>query len=368
MGLAATPEVTRDMTCLAPCLAGGPLAGPGVALVSAAAELGGTRWASLARVWCVVYLFDAMEWVFASDRDPTVHVQIALERMSSFLRVAAETRFAALGTPDRAERSVDLAIEEETGEHYGRLFEAFGSASFWEEPRHLLQTRLDRNGVDPSRYRGRRVLDAGCGGGRYTVAWRLLGARHVTGIDISAVGIEDARRRVTAQGVGDIVFHQGSVLELPCADASFDVVFSNGVLHHTTDWRQGVRELVRALVPGGLGWLYVIEHPGGLFADLVDILRVIMRDERREVARAALHLLGTPANRVYYMLDHVMVPINHRLTPEAVASALLEAKATDIRRLTRGTDFDRIEQIHRQRPFASVNYGVGENRFVFSKT
>ena len=67
------------------------------------------------------------------------------------------------------------------------------------------------------------------------------------------------------------------------------------------------------------------------------------------------------------MLDHVMVPINQRLTPDAVASALAQAGASDIRRLTRGTDFDRIEQIYRQTPFATVKYGVGENRFVFSK-
>jgi hypothetical protein len=115
------------------------------------------------------------------------------------------------------------------------------------------------------------------------------------------------------------------------------------------------------------GGLYVIERPGGLFWDVIEILRVIMRHEVREVARGALQAPDIPSNRVFYMLDHVMVPINQRLTQEAVTSALLHAGAADIRRLTRGTDFDRIEQIYRQAPFATVKYGVGENRFVFSK-
>ena len=92
-----------------------------------------------------------------------------------------------------------------------------------------------------------------------------------------------------------------------------------------------------------------------------------MRGERRDVARAALRAIGLPGNRVFYMLDHVMVPINVRLTPQAIETALAEAGATDVRRLARGTDFDRVEQIARREPFAEIKYGVGENRYVFSK-
>jgi len=111
----------------------------------------------------------------------------------------------------------------------------------------------------------------------------------------------------------------------------------------------------------------MIENPGGLFWDVIEILRAIMRGERQDRARAALQLLGIPGNRVYYMLDHVMVPINLRLSPEEIEYCLARAGATGIRRLTRGTDFDRIEQIYQGVPFATAKYGVGENRYVFSK-
>jgi ubiquinone/menaquinone biosynthesis C-methylase UbiE len=367
MELEMTEVLDDGITRMTSLVEAGALAGPGRQAVEAAARLGQTRGASVARAWCVPYLVDAMERAFASDREPTVQVQAALNQVSAFLQTVAETRFAALGPLGPAARDGNVSIEAETGEHYGTLFEAFPAASFWEEARHLLRTRLDRNGVEPARYRGKRVLDAGCGGGRYSVAWRMLGAGHVTGIDVSATGIEDARQRVAARGLGDVVFQEASALELPFSDGSFDVAFSNGVLHHTTDWRAGVRELVRVLAPKGLGWLYLIERPGGLMADIIEILRLIMSRDQREIARAALRILGTQPNRVYYMLDQVMVPINHRLSSEEVASALVDAGATDIRRLSRGTDFDRIEQIYRQRPFAAVKYGIGENRFVFSK-
>ena len=92
-----------------------------------------------------------------------------------------------------------------------------------------------------------------------------------------------------------------------------------------------------------------------------------MRDEDRDLARQALYALGLPSNRVFYMLDHVLVPINVRLTPQTIEEALADAGARDIRRLTRGTDFDRVERIYQGEPFAVDKFGVGENRYVFSK-
>jgi ubiquinone/menaquinone biosynthesis C-methylase UbiE len=212
-----------------------------------------------------------------------------------------------------------------------------------------------------------RVLDAGCGGGRYSVAWKALGAASVLGVDLSEKGIDDARRRVADYSIDDVEFRIASVHDLPIDDSSVDIVFSNGVLHHSTDWEKGVDELVRVMKPGGMGWLYLIEQPGGLFWDVIEILRALLKDEEKETARVHLSLQGLPANRVFYMLDHVMAPINLRLTSEQIESALEKAGGESIRRLNRGCDFDRVEQIFNQQPFATTKYGAGEHRFVFSK-
>src|SRR4029077_425809 len=126
---------------------------------------------------------------------------------------------------------------------YGRLFREFSATSFWDEPVKLLRERLERNFVNEVSWKGQRVLDAGCGGGRYSVAWRLLGAAHVTGLDVSKTGLADARDRVKTAGIDGVEFEPGSVLRLPFTDDVFDVVFSNGVLHHTVDWREGLFEL-----------------------------------------------------------------------------------------------------------------------------
>jgi ubiquinone/menaquinone biosynthesis C-methylase UbiE len=339
--------------------------------VDAASSLGTSRRASMVRAALVPLVFEGMESAFALREDPVPIVQRMLSDAANAMAAMTGSGLAALGAAvDHAQRSidaVDTGVAATTGAHYGRLFERFSSTSFWDEPRELLRTRLERNGIPLDCIRDRSVLDAGCGGGRYSVAWRLLGAGSVTGLDVSATGIGSARDRVLSAGIDGVSFGQGNVLDLPCEDNAFDIVFSNGVLHHTVEWQRGVQELVRVLHPGGMGWLYLIEKPGGLFWDLIEILRVVMRGENSERARTVLQSLGFPANRVFYMLDHVMVPINTRLTADEITHELDLAGASSIRRLERGVDFDRVEAIHRGDPFVRVKYGAGEQRFVFSK-
>jgi SAM-dependent methyltransferase len=366
------PEIAADDLTVAPCLGTDPLGAPGGRLVRVARQLGSSMWADTLRAWCVPQVFQGFEAVAASGEDPVPEVVRLLDAIAAALEASAAIGFAPdeqARSPVRvptAEPSTANTVTTVTGDHYGQLFRAFDASSFWDEPRRILGTRLERNGIDEGRWTGRSVLDAGCGGGRYTVAWRRLGAANAVGVDVSTTGVADANARVTSSDVDGVRFVQGSVLELPLAAGSFDVVFSNGVLHHTTDWEAGVHELVRVLRSGGLGWLYLIEAPGGLFWDLIEILRVVLRDVDRATARQALALIGMPTNRIFYMLDHVMVPINLRLPAATIVSALEQAGAVDIRRLDRGTDFDRVESVTTKRPFADVLYGAGEHRFVFS--
>ncbi len=341
------------------------------ALLDASNRLGSKRLASFTRACVIPLIFDSMERAFGTDKEPVGEINSLLELLAVYFNSAGRS---GICEPGAASIPAEIGgsefsepVENVTGNHYGRLFSAFSTESFWQETVHLLKTRLDRNGIDITNIGQMKVLDAGCGGGRYTVAWRQLGAKAAVGVDISSIGLESARKRVTDNNLADIEFQIASVLELPFPDNSFEIVFSNGVLHHTVDWKAGISELVRVLKPGGLGWLYLIENPGGLFWGLIDVMRELMKNENKEFARLSLKMIGIPDNRIFYMLDHVMVPINIQLTPAEIEDALKTAGAVDIRRLQRGTDFDRIESIYRRDPYAEVKYGVGENRYVFTK-
>ena len=353
----------------APCLEQCVIGGEAKRFVTAFRNLSQNRASSVFRALSIVQLFDSFEAIAESGEDPLDAFKKVLLDLT---KVANEWERGKLGEQNRqqlqnSESEASDGIPETTGRHYGRLFEGFSEKSFWDEPKQLLETRLIRNGIPAELWKSKTVLDAGCGGGRYTVAWKLLGAENCLGLDISKLGIGNARSRVAEAEISGVHYCEGSVLDINFSDGSFDVVFSNGVLHHTSDWKKGVSELVRVMKGGGFGWLYLIENPGGLFWDMIEILRLIVDGEDRSLFRKTLALLGLPQNRVFYLLDHVMVPINLRLSSAEILQCLERAGATDIRRLDRGTDFDRIEQIYQRKPFAEILYGVGENRFVFSK-
>lgn len=97
--------------------------------------------------------------------------------------------------------------------------------------------------------RGKRALDYGCGHGMAAVAMARAGAT-VTAFDLSPGYVDEARRRAAASGVNvECVVADGE--SLPFADASFDAIWGNAILHHLDLTRAG-RELRRVLAPGGV--------------------------------------------------------------------------------------------------------------------
>jgi SAM-dependent methyltransferase len=101
--------------------------------------------------------------------------------------------------------------------------------------------------LDPV-YGGRRdlrILDAGCGTGGNALFLRRYGA--VVGIDLAAEAVALGGPRLPG------VLARGSVLEIPFADASFDLVTSFDVLYHraVADEAEALRETRRVLRPGG---------------------------------------------------------------------------------------------------------------------
>jgi SAM-dependent methyltransferase len=97
--------------------------------------------------------------------------------------------------------------------------------------------------------RGLRVLEIGCGLGTDGAQFAKAGADY-TGIDLTEAAIELARTRFEVSGLkGE--FRVADAENLDFADASFDRVYSHGVLHHTPDTARAVAEIHRVLKPGG---------------------------------------------------------------------------------------------------------------------
>jgi ubiquinone/menaquinone biosynthesis C-methylase UbiE len=337
---------------------------PALRFIEAAAHLGSEPAHDFLRVLSVYSVYHGKEIIEKSDIDPIPSICDLLERNTTFLK-------SGTGTIPHLNLSVSKkefeTVEQATGEHYGNLFSEFDEYFYFEEPVKLLRDRFERNELQLGKFQGKKALDAGCGGGRYTVALRKIGFTEVVGIDISKPGLENCRARLTQKGLNGIFYKEGNVLDLPFEDDTFDFVFSNGVLHHTKNLVKGIHELVRVLKRGGHGFLYLIENPGGIYWDMIEVLRCVMKDIDFAYARAVFRMLGVPANRRFFILDHIMVPINIRSTCDEIEGWLKEAGASEFRRLKRGTDFDRVEQVYQNKPYAQLKFGVGDQRYFFKK-
>jgi SAM-dependent methyltransferase len=109
---------------------------------------------------------------------------------------------------------------------------------------------------DESAFSG-RVLDVGCGMGRYTALVADHGAE-VVGLDVSRA-VEKA-----AELWPQCSFVQGDIVAPPFRPESFDLVYSFGVLHHLPDPLRGLRRCYELVKPGGRLLVWVYSSRGGI--------------------------------------------------------------------------------------------------------
>jgi ubiquinone/menaquinone biosynthesis C-methylase UbiE len=160
---------------------------------------------------------------------------------------------SAYGAPDPDMKSaVREHWERETcGTRYSEaaerltFFEELQAARYRLEPVIPTFAQFDRAG-------GKDVLEIGVGSGGDFLNWSRH-ARHATGVDLTERGIELTRERLTLSGVPEerYTLRRADAEKLPFADASFDIVYSWGVLHHTPDTPSAFAEAFRVLRPGG---------------------------------------------------------------------------------------------------------------------
>ncbi len=242
--------------------------------------------------------------------------------------------------------------KEKTGNIYGSLFTNYDERQF-EESVELFMMRHKKWGIDLNWFKDKTCLDAGCGGGRFVVALAKLGAKKVQGIDISAQAVAAANARIQQRGLQDRASAvQGSVLELPFPDRSFDYVVSSGVIHHTHDPYKAFTELARVVKPGGKMFLSVYGK-GGLKWATNDLFRyTICKILPFKAMELLFKLVGVPANKRYNILDNLYVPYAFRYKESEVRKWLTDAGFTNLRRM-------KFERYDYEKPMARLIHGEG---------
>ena len=112
--------------------------------------------------------------------------------------------------------------------------------------------------LEPADFKGKDVLDAGCGMGRNTY-WPLkYGAHSAVAFDNDDNSLASARK--TLAEFKNVEIAHSNIMEMPWRD-TFDIAMCIGVLHHLRQPEQALKDLVATLKPGGrlVVWVYSYE-------------------------------------------------------------------------------------------------------------
>ena len=129
---------------------------------------------------------------------------------------------------------------------FPRSVEGLSAAGEWHELQKMLPD-----------FRGKRVLDIGCGFGWHCVYAAEHGAAYVLGTDISEKMLAAAREKTNSPNVE---YRRTAMEDIDFPARSFDVVLSSLAFHYTPDWEGVCERICKCLVPGG-DFVFSAEHP-----------------------------------------------------------------------------------------------------------
>jgi arsenite methyltransferase len=170
-----------------------------------------------------------------------------------------------------------------------------------------------------------KVLDAGCGAGLSAI--ELFGPL-LHRIDYHGVDLSDAyrvaERRFAERGYPG-VFERGDITNLRFPDASFDVAFSEGVLHHTDSTEAALKAVARKIKPGGRFLFYVYRKKGPIREFTDDFIREKLQGLSPEDAWRALY----PLTKLGKLLGDLNIEID---IPEPIDLLEIPAGKIDLQR------------------------------------
>ena len=254
-------------------------------------------------------------------------------------------------------------IDKKVAKLFSEIWPNLSNEVYYNEPFQFTKKRFMKSGFNPFKiFKNKVCLDAGCGSGKFSIALKKLGARKVIGVDLGEKGLKFAKKKLNERKIKGIFYKKGSLLNLPFQNKSFDLVWSNGVIHHTSNYEKCIREFSRVLKKDGTLFLYVSGRCG-LYEILQDTLRKSLVNFPKDLFISYLRSLKINSGRIYWITDSCFAPYNWK-SEKQVIKLLKKHNFVQIKKLERGLKIDHIEQISTKVPFAKIKYGEGQLKFL----
>lgn len=192
----------------------------------------------------------------------------------------------------------------------------------------LIERYLEGNQENLSKYvgKGTKILDAGCGSGLSSTLLfeKYLNIADYVGVDISNA-VDVAKKTFDEKELKGF-FVQADLLNLPFNDESFDIIFSEGVLHHTDSTEKSLKYLSRLLVPKGRFMFYVYKKKAPIREFTDDFIRNTIKDMNNQEAWESL----LPLTKLGKVLGDLHLEIE---VPEDIPFLEISKGKIDIQRL-----------------------------------
>ena len=186
--------------------------------------------------------------------------------------------------------------------------------------------RLLKNRVPKKIFKNKKVLDAGCGGGRYSYAIYKTGAKSVIGLDYGDIGLKVAKKNYGK--INNLSFKKGDVLNLPFKKNTFDTVFSNGVIHHTSNVKKEFLNLLGFAKKEVIFGCTSIQRAEFWYSRR--LMNELMKKIPYELSSNFLKMMELPDNRFIFM-DNWYVPIEKHLSHEEIIKVLKKLNVKKIK-------------------------------------
>jgi 2-polyprenyl-3-methyl-5-hydroxy-6-metoxy-1,4-benzoquinol methylase len=190
-------------------------------------------------------------------------------------------------------------------------------------------------GLEPQWFKGKNVIDVGCGSGRFTYGLLSLGAR-VTACDQSQAAL-GAVKELCQEYAANLQVKQFDLLDWPDDGSRYDLVYCFGVVHHTGNTYRAIYNVARAVKDhGGRLFLMAYGYPRGecpvdfkgaiAYEQYRKRLRFLTFDEKVQALKNELD-----ADHVHGWFDAASPRINDLLTYEELVNLLHRCGLTNVR-------------------------------------
>jgi ubiquinone/menaquinone biosynthesis C-methylase UbiE len=312
---------------------------------------------AVALKWKFDYLAKTFESPFELEED----IAYWIRSLRMLARLGREGWFNSM--PAASDGSIDPWTRTAQGFDLGWTTTTEGER--FKELLKIAQDRMDQIIAmlgGPGYFAGKEILDSGCGPGRYVDIMRKLGPKRIVGMDQG----ERLVKAVTERFKDDplVTMERGTAEKLTYPDNAFDIVFSNGVIHHTpADLPTMLADHARVLRKGGVMFIMLVGK-GGLEMKMWEWVRAFLYDVPLDQMIATLRDKVSPY-RLQGIVDHMYG--EYQQTERPVFEEWCRHLFTRIERVPGIAGHDVTPEIYVGDPYYEPRFGTGHLRYLCYK-